>query len=227
VTWPVERVGASAAELHRRGVSANASRVVEVLEASAPALVLGSTQRDDVADAGACRAAGVEVARRRSGGGVVLVDESVLWVDVVLPVGDVRWEADVSRSAAWLGATWCAALRDVGAVDDPVVHTGSMCITRWGRLVCFAGLGPGEVTAGAGGPKVVGISQRRTREGARFQCAVLFGWDAARLVSLLHFESADDRDAAASDLAGAGVVHPVAPALREPLFAAFTRALPA
>ena len=45
-----------------------------------------------------------------------------------------------------------------------------MACTGWCPLVCFAGVGPGEVLAG--GRKLVGISQRRTRAGARFQCAV-------------------------------------------------------
>ena len=50
-------------------------------------------------------------------------------------------------------------------------------------LVCFAGLGPGEVTVA--GAKALGISQRRTRAGARFQCAVPRTWDASTLAAVL------------------------------------------
>ena len=42
--------------------------------------------------------------------------------------------------------------------------------TQWSRLVCFDGLGAGEVTVG--GRKAVGISQRRTRGWARLQSSI-------------------------------------------------------
>ena len=45
-----------------------------------------------------------------------------------------------------------------------------MVETPWSELVCFAGVGPGEVLLGAG--KLVGLSQRRTRHGIRVQCLV-------------------------------------------------------
>ena len=65
-----------------------------------------------------------------------------------------------------------------------------MVRTAWSDLVCFAGLGAGEVTAAAPAadarpPKLVGISQRRTRDGARFQCAVLHHWDPEPLLNVL------------------------------------------
>jgi hypothetical protein len=49
--------------------------------------------------------------------------------------------------------------------------------------VCFAGIGPGEVLLH--GVKLVGISQRRSRPGSRFQCAVHTGWRPDELVGLL------------------------------------------
>jgi len=225
--WSVERACGGAGTLHARGVPAAVGRRVEVLEADRPALVLGSTQRDSAADADACAAAGVDVVHRQSGGGAVLVDPpEMLWVDVLIGADDPLWVADVSRSAAWLGRAWVEALRAVGGVDEPTVHEGSMCLNRWGRLVCFAGLGPGEVTDGVGGSKVVGVSQRRTRHGARFQCAVPFAWDGARIAALLRFDSPDDRSVAAADLTAPEVVHPIDPTLRDPLLQAFLSALP-
>jgi lipoate-protein ligase A len=140
--------------------------------------VLGSTQREDVVDRDACDRAGVEVVRRRSGGGAVLLDPgAVLWVDVELPRGDALWDDDVGRAAWWVGEAFVAAL---GA---GVVHRGALERGPWGELVCFAGLGPGEVTID--GAKAVGVSQRRTRAGARFQCAVPRRWEPDRLAALL------------------------------------------
>ena len=74
-------------------------------------------------------------------------------------------------------------------------HKGPMRTDRWSRLVCFAGLGPGEVTVD--GRKVVGISQRRTRAGARFQCAALRRWDPGALAALVGVDPAALEDVAA------------------------------
>ncbi len=49
-------------------------------------------------------------------------------------------------------------------------------------MVCFAGLGSGEVTIG--GAKAVGLSQRRTRTGARFQCTCYRRWHPEPLRAL-------------------------------------------
>jgi lipoate-protein ligase A len=65
----------------------------------------------------------------------------------------------------WLGEVWAAALADLGIRGD--VHRGPVRHTRWSSMVCFAGVGAGEVTQD--GAKLVGISQRRTRVGARLQ----------------------------------------------------------
>ncbi|MBW3579247.1 MAG: hypothetical protein KY462_16240 [Actinobacteria bacterium] len=187
----------SAATFHARPLPEPAARVVSVLEVDRPALVLGSTQPRTDADAAAVAGAGVELARRRSGGGaVLLVPGEALWVDVVVPRDDRLWDDDVHRAGHWLGAAWVAALADVGVVAE--AHTGPLVRTQWSRLVCFAALGPGEVRTG--GRKLVGVSQRRTRHGARFQCLALRHWDPQPLLALLALDAAERRQAAA-DLA--------------------------
>jgi lipoate-protein ligase A len=114
-------------------------------------------------------------ADRLSGGGDVLVGPDLLvWTDVVLPAGDPLWVADVSIAPLWLGRVWAAALTDLG-VGAAIVHEGPMIRSesRW----CFDSVGPGEVLVG--GDKIVGISQKRTREGVLFQCATLLRGIAA------------------------------------------------
>ena len=181
--WAVSRETGAAADFHAREVPTPARRAVWCFEPASPALVLGSTQSDALVDRDACARAGVDVVRRRSGGGaVLLVPGEVLWVDVVVPAGDPLWSDDIGVATHWLGAAWAAALAACG-VSGATVHRGPLMRAPWSDLVCFAGLGPGEVTIA--GRKVVGISQRRTRHFARFQCAALLAWDPAALVALL------------------------------------------
>lgn len=168
----------SAADFHALDVPDPAGRAVWVAEPTAAALVLGSTQPDSVVRPGV----DIDVVRRRSGGGAVLVaPDDVLWLDVIVPAGDELWDDDVGRAAHWLGQAWAAALGELGVIGE--VHTGGLVRAPWSDEVCFAGLGPGEVTVGD--RKVVGISQRRTRSAARFQCAALARWDPEGLAALL------------------------------------------
>lgn len=194
--WPLERATGSARRFHERAVPEEPGRLVSVLEVDRPALVIGSTQPASSVDAAALDAAGVTLVRRRSGGGaVLLVPGEAVWLDVVVPRGDELWDDDVGRAFHWLGRAWAGALADLGI--DAEVHTGGLACTPWSRLVCFGGLGPGEVTVG--GRKAVGLAQRRTRGAARFQCALLRRWSAAEVVALLALD-APDRSAAVHDL---------------------------
>ena len=181
--WNVHRARGSATAFHERDLPAE--RAVWIFEVEQPALVLGSSQAMvDVP--------GIEVVRRRSGGGAVWLEPgATLWVDVVVPRGDELWDDDVGRATHWLGDAWARA---VGAKS--VVHRGPMVRNQWSDLVCFAGLGPGEVTVD--GRKVVGVSQRRTRDAARFQCVAYERWDPEPLLSLMGID-------ASIEAAGVGV----------------------
>lgn len=185
--WVVEHHVGSAGELHQLDVAPR--RTVMTLEVARPALVLGSAQSDSIVDRRALTAAGIDLARRRSGGGaVLLVPGEHVWVDVVLPIGDPLWVDDVESSSWWLGEAWSlaigAAMPVVGPVGGPVaVHRRGVTDRELGRLVCFAATGPGEVSVA--GRKVVGISQRRTRELARFQCVVHRRFDPGSTTSVL------------------------------------------
>ena len=150
------------------------------------ALVLGSSQKDDVARAGALEELGIALVKRRSGGGSVLVQaESLVWIDVFIPRDDPLWEDDIGKSAVWVGEVWQETLAEFGV--SAVVYQGRYQLGNWGNLVCFAGQAPGEVFVE--GRKSIGISQRRTREGARFQTALARQWDITDLSPLLNLSS--------------------------------------
>ena len=132
-------------------------------DATDSSIVLGSRQTPDLLDRDACERAGLSIVRRRSGGGAVLVAAGkMVWIDLVLPHGSVP--DDVRGSMEWAGERWLEAL---GAPTDATVHRDGMVCNAWSGLVCFAGIGPGEVLRGE--RKLVGLSQRRTRHGIRIQ----------------------------------------------------------
>jgi lipoate-protein ligase A len=172
-------------------------RVAVAREVTGPTLVLGSTQPIELVDAPVLRTRGVELARRRGGGGAVyLGPDEQLWLDVWIPRLDPLWVADVSVAAEWVGAWWTAALASAGIGQKGVeVHTGRSVPGAFGDLVCFAGRGPGEVFQD--GRKVVGLSQWRAREGALFSSCAYVRWNPEPLLALL-----DVGQAARLELAG-------------------------
>ena len=137
-----------------------------------PTLILGSSQSLDDLNQKSADESGVLVSRRRSGGGAVFVHPSdSVWIDITISRDDPLWKDDVAQSMLWLGEVFVEAL-------SPWVHAEVFRDTFSngidGRVVCFASSSPGEVFIGAN--KLVGISQRRGRDGARFQCVLYRHW---------------------------------------------------
>jgi len=187
--WRVFEVHGTAAEFHELPLPETAQPTIWVFRPTADALVLGSGQRAVVDQVRARLEPELAVCRRRSGGGAVLVDRSMLWMDVLIPVGDVTFDDDIGATFLWIGAAWQAAFAEVGVATD-----------RWEARserspladnVCFAGRGWGELTRPVDGPgprgwcKVLGLSQRRTRWGARVQCLATMVPQVERVAGLL------------------------------------------
>lgn len=175
----------TAEELHHTVLPVE--RGVWLLTPTRPAIVLGSSQKDEDVDDAFCAANGIDVVRRRSGGGAVYVHPTEsLWIDIVVPRGDSLWNDDIGKSMWWIGDWWVALLADAG-VASAQVHRGAFERNDWSDIVCFAGKGSGEVfpQENHAQQKIVGISQRRTRDYARFQCIAYFQWDAALHAAML------------------------------------------
>ncbi len=177
--WTVHHSRGSAAAFHERdlipiGDVDPAEGMVHVHHSTRRALVFGSAQQPELLiDVEAAMASGWDVCRRRSGGGlVVVVPDAQVWIDLVIPAAHPLWSDDVNRAFDWVGAAWLDAIEALGltSVDR---HVGGLQDRDAGRVLCFAGLGPGEVEtvdrADRRARKLVGLSQRRTRHGARFQ----------------------------------------------------------
>jgi lipoate---protein ligase len=192
--WSVTRSDEPLARALALEVEVPAVRRAVLRRVTRPTLVLGSTQPDGVVDVAVAEAAGVDVVRRHSGGGAVLLDVgTIVWIDVVLPAGDPLWHEDVGASFAWLGETWAAALRSRGVAAT--VHDTAPPRSALARLVCFAAIGRGEVSVDR--RKVVGLAQRRTRQWSVFQGAALLAWEPERLLDLLNL--ADDQRVRAAE----------------------------
>jgi lipoate-protein ligase A len=203
------------------GTSTAGTRVARILQIDRPTVILGSGQPDSDLDPAAVVRAGVQVVRRSSGGGAVLVDSgAVLWIDLIIPTGDPLWDTDVRRATWWVGEAWRDAVERVGA-GPARLWQGGMQGGHWSRQVCFAGLGPGEVYIGS--KKVVGISQRRTRNAVLFQTAALLTWEPAALVALLAVDGGT-RPGIAAELHS--LATGVGPERADALAAAFLAALP-
>ncbi|MFM8793618.1 MAG: lipoyl protein ligase domain-containing protein [Acidimicrobiales bacterium] len=174
--WLADTWRGGAGEFHAQDLPHG--RRLWLVEPISPALVLGSSQRADEVDPERAAQLGLEVCSRRTGGGAVWLDPTCsLWVDLTIDRDDPLWTDDAPTSGVWLGTVFSALLEPLvnGAVE---VWTGPYVARPLARALCFAGLAPGEVTVA--GAKAVGISQRRTRDGARFQCVVYTRWEPAR-----------------------------------------------
>jgi lipoate-protein ligase A len=153
------------------------------VDITVPAIVLGSRQTETELNIDSCEKTNVEIVRRRSGGGMVFLSPGKqVWLDVVIPKNDPLWIDDVGQASWWLGEVWLDAIKSLASAHalQAHVHRENLSMGEHGDLVCFSGVGPGEVMGvDAEGElkKIVGISQRRTQESARFQCTVYLQWE--------------------------------------------------
>ncbi len=205
--WIVEERRGTAAALHAGWPAADERpnrAQVAVCRVTGPALVLGSTQPESVVDLARAAAAGVALCRRRSGGGAVLVTPAdPVWIDIWLPGGHPLWRPDVGRAFDWLGDCWVDALTGAGLTGLSAHRTGFVSCTRWSSLVCFGGVGTGEVVTDDG-RKLVGLAQRRNRQGSWFHGACVLRWDPGPLLGLLAMDD-DERRSAGEGLGNAVV----------------------
>ena len=169
--WTFRHWQGDAGEFHQRDLSSE--RALWRCEVDQPAVVLGSAQHGADIDLARAKELGLKVVTRRSGGGAVYVHPTdCLWLDVVIPRDDDLWTDDVSTSMLWLGDVFVRALSPWVEAET---FRGSFTSGEFGRSVCFDSRAPGEVLSG--GRKVVGMSQRRGRYGARIQCVLYRAWN--------------------------------------------------
>ncbi len=193
-TWDVHRQYGPAGPFHQRMPSADTGHEIWVRTIPRPALVLGSTQPDELVRSDRAERDGIEVARRRSGGGLVWIDPATdCWIDVIVPIGSPLWQQDIGRAFHWLGERWAAVIGEVSPSSVPLVRHATAprsgpSTPGPGRVWCFADVGHGEITLD--GSKILGLSQRRTRHWARLQGLLLGAWPGEELDEYVDLEVA-------------------------------------
>ena len=179
--WQIRHSSGDAGTFHSRELPVD-QRIATFFAVESPTLVLGSSQRAESVDVDFATRSGIDIVRRRSGGGGVLLwPGEFIWLDLEIPAGDELWSDDVGRSMWWVGDLWREALSDLE--PSAAVHHGRLVQTRWSADICFAGAGPGEVLVADA--KLVGVSQRRTRRAARFQTMIHLRWRPDPVASLV------------------------------------------
>jgi lipoate-protein ligase A len=182
-------------------------------------LVIGRGVRPEEINASACRAAGLAILHRRSGGGPVLWDQGLVALDVILPPGHPLAARDVTRAYAWLGTVLATALAGLGvpAVAIPLTEARTAqartdSTSRLAARACFGGISPFEVVDPRG-RKLAGLAQVRRGQGTIFQCGVALEFDAPGLATALGRDATDVTALAAALQARVVPVHAYRPAL--------------
>lgn len=209
--WMLRHWQGTARDFH--ALDLETGRGVWWCDVAAPAIVLGSTQQDSDIDRAAAELLGLDVVARRSGGGAVFVHPTdSVWLDVTISREDALWTDDVSTSMLWLGDVFVQALTPW---IEAQTYRGAFTPGTDGRSVCFDSLAPGEVVSN--GRKLVGISQRRGRFGARMQCVLYRHWNTELWASAFSSHEVQHRvksmDVATIDATAADIVQAVVAAM--------------
>jgi len=147
-----------------------------------PTVSLGYGQPlDQHVDLAACRALGVGLVRRPTGGSAIYHDgpERELTYSVVATAADLGIGADLLETYRWIGAALLRGLRGLGAPAELVPERppdGPV------PAFCFARTGVYEIEVA--GRKIVGSAQRRQGDSFLQHGAVLLDVDALRLARL-------------------------------------------
>jgi lipoate-protein ligase A len=135
-------------------------------------IVLGSSQRAQLAQVRARTALPVLV--RSAGGGAVLTGPWLLGLSVLLPDRHPLLGGALVDSYRWLGELYERALRATG-VAAATVPRGSALLGRAPDALswaCFGAFSPWELAVGV--RKIVGLAQRRRKQGALLSGGLLF-----------------------------------------------------
>ena len=153
---------------------------------SPPCLSLGRSQQFTDADLAACRAAGVDVVRRPTGGRSILHTDELTY-SVSLLQSDPRARGGIVESYRRLSEGLLAGLHDLGV--DATRAVGRKTEDGDATAVCFESPSDYEITVD--GRKLVGSAQWRARGGVLQHGTLPLSGDLARIVDYLAFSDTE------------------------------------
>ncbi|MFQ5599538.1 MAG: biotin/lipoate A/B protein ligase family protein [Candidatus Krumholzibacteriia bacterium] len=157
------------------------------------AISLGFMQRaEELVDLDACRAAGIDVVRRPTGGRTILHWEEITYA-VVASTRDARFGAHLGAAHAVIGECLAAGLAHLGIATElsrPLRDPQRRLL----RQPCFVSAGRSELLVG--GRKLLGSAQRRRAQAFLQHGSLLVGSAHVRLVEFLLDTRGDPRLAA-------------------------------
>jgi len=188
-----------------------------------PCLSLGASQPYQVADAEFCRARGVELVRRPTGGRAVLHHLELTYL-VAAPLGVPPWGRDLQGAYAGVCRAVVAGLRRLGVAAEVAPPAPAAALIHPTQPVpCFVGPAPGEIVVA--GRKLVGSAMRRVGEAILQHGSILEGWDGELQAGCLGLPSDQELRRAVVTLQGILGTAPSQEQLAEALAAGFTEVL--
>ncbi len=225
--WSITESVGAAGPFHEKRPTEDTGPQVWIHRPVVPTLVLGSSQPSGVVNDEEANRRGVDVCRRRSGGGLVYIaPDTDCWIDLIIPSTSKLFDVDIAKAFHWVGAHWAKTLQTYSAPFRPleIVMATENQQSGASDLLCFAGIGHGELMVD--GRKVVGLSQRRSRSWARIQSIVIGRWNPAALEPLIRTEALGNAGLRGLDSVSAGLPDDLPPPDPSALARLFTASLP-
>lgn len=164
-----------------------------------PALSIGYGQREQDVDAEACRALGIDVVRRPTGGRAVLHERDLTYA-LVVPLDEPRLPPSVSGTYQVIAEGLRDALLALGVREATLAPRRRAADAD---PACFGA--PARAELLVGGRKIAGSAQRRGRRAVLQHGSILIDPDPARLAACLRGARAATLARAMTGLAQAGI----------------------
>ncbi len=180
-SWTIETKYSETALAHEANLEEWRKPTIWIIEPKDTCLVLGKSQRGRAfLDLSYLDEQNINLTVRQSGGGAVLVSpEDMLWVDIFIPQGSKFWIPDIAEASMWIGRIWHNALKRLDI--ECYLFDQKFSRSEASDLICFISRAAGELFVGT--RKILGISQRRSKFGTRFQCALIINWKPEHMIA--------------------------------------------
>lgn len=156
-------------------------------QASVNALVLGFSQKE-YRESLSRNILQLPVHIRMGGGGLVIVGEHLLSLDILIPENHMLYTSRVLELYQWLGNIWLTTLRRLGILCQLWTYDESMEVPSMQDFVhnpsiCYASVSPYEVIVDD--RKLVGFDMVRKERFVLLQAGILLHWEHALLAQVL------------------------------------------